>query len=139
MTSPVVREAMRDAVAAALPMGWRLADVENVAPDIGAGERWAVVAFTPSGDDRITLGPRGRFRETGSVDVGFYVPAGEGVDDAIEAAEGVRQACAGLVALGGLLRVVDTMPAAVLSGGAPAGLFADVSVVLFFAFDHFKG
>jgi len=139
MSANAVRDAFRAKLEPILvPSGFAFVESINLAEntrDLPA--KWYTLDFLPSTDNRISLGRPSLFRESGRVSVAIFTPQQTQDDDAVTAAEIVRQEMANWIDPTGMIRVESAQPASDLDGGDFRGSFYGITVDLLYAFDRF--
>jgi hypothetical protein len=136
MSSASVRNSFRSRVlAAALPVPY----VETVYTPVDRKQLpaggWVTLDFLCYGEERISLGDPGCFRESGQVDFTIAVPASQGDAAMLAIAEALRTAFRHYADNG--LRVSDLSPLTEPDSGDNRGAWAIGSFTVDYSFDRF--
>jgi hypothetical protein len=139
MSANAVRDVFRAALSTLLvPDGFQYVESVNLAENTrDLPNKWYTLDFLPSTDNRISLGVPALFREQGRVAVAIFTPQQTEDDDAVTAAEIVRQQMAQFRDPTGMIRVDSAQPATDLDGGDFRGSFYGITVDLLYSFDRF--
>src|SRR3982750_390191 len=139
MSANAVRDAFRAKLSGLLvPDGFAYVESVNLAESTrDLPPKWYTLDFPPASESRISLGVPALFREQGRVTVAIWTPQQTTDDDAVTAAETVRQEMANWFDPTGMIRVESAQPATDADGGDFRGSFYGSTVDLFYAFDRF--